>query len=162
METIRLIPLFGKYASVDYDGKTYEIWKVNPTDNQAGTPIAHAIAISLLKLTPQAVTVLPLIKDGKAVAQLSDTEVKAIADAHANAPSVLQNRVAADEPVKATDTSALSALITQQSKTLEEAMKTIQSQNEKITSLSETVSALQASASATATATDGATGKTTK
>lgn len=139
---IKLVPVTGKYVSLAVNSKTYEVWRVNPSTGEEGTQFEHDIAITLLKVNPPQVAILPEQgKDGKLIPVLTDEEKAEIKAAHVVTSvqfrdySSKGNEVGLTQPSATTDP-AITALLKEQASALRQAMTTITEQAEKLKAMS--------------------------
>lgn len=72
---IKLQPVQGKYVSYDFGGKKYDIWLVNPETGDNGTYVPRDVALRLLASRTPIVSIVPVIKDGVFVQQLTADEL---------------------------------------------------------------------------------------
>lgn len=88
---MRLQPVQGKFLQTTVDGRTVNVWLLDPSDGKQGTDVAYADAVRILAYRhPVAVPVPKKGKDGKFVDPLDDADKAAIAKA-AEAPGAVPN-----------------------------------------------------------------------
>ena len=79
--TIRLQPSSGKFLQTSVDGRTINIFLVDPKTNIQGTEVNYDDAIRILAFkNPVAIPVPIKGKDGKYIRQLNDEDLAAIED----------------------------------------------------------------------------------
>ena len=77
--TLRLQPISGKFLQTDVNGKTINIWLVNPTDMLQGTEVDYESALRILAFRHPVATITPVKgKDGKFIEQLTDEDKQKI------------------------------------------------------------------------------------
>jgi len=74
-KTIRLQPSTGKFLQTSLDGRTINIWLVDPKTNQQGTDVAYKDAVRILAFKHPVATVTPIKgEDGKFIEILTDED----------------------------------------------------------------------------------------
>jgi len=138
---LKLQPVKGKYLKITWEGKVYEIYKVDPRTNEFGTRVSRQDAIMLLETCPGLITLVQQIKDGKIVKQISDDEIARI---HQNQLDRKLGMAPTESvPENSAGNPELEKLVKSQSKMIEEqakAIKILQDQLKEITKNSEKAS----------------------
>lgn len=134
---LKLQPTKGKYIKISCNGKTYEIFKVDPRTTEFGTRIARPEAILLIESYPNLVTLVQQVKDGKLVKQITDEEIAQIQQNQLDRKlGMAVETTTVSETKSSGSDAALLKLVESQSKMIEDQAKAIaalQDQMKKIT-----------------------------
>lgn len=106
--TIRLQPSSGKFLQTSVDGRTINIFLVDPKTNIQGTEVNYDDAIRILAFkNPVAIPVPIKGKDGKYIRQLNDEDLAAIED-------IKNNGYKESTAIVSSDNSALETVVASQ------------------------------------------------
>lgn len=127
---LKLQPAKGKYLKLTSNGKTYEIFKVDPRTNEFGTRIGRQEAILLLENFPNLISLVQQVKDGKIVSQISKQEIAEIRQNQFNRQLGLKTTATApagDGKAYDAEISELKGLLAQQSELIKSQAEAIES-----------------------------------
>ena len=112
-KTIRLQPMSGKFLQTSVNGKTINIFLVDPKDNKQGSEVDYEDAMRILAFKHPVATPVPVKdKKGKFVSVLTDEDKKKIAEYKANP---VNQTVANNVNNSSSDTAVLTKIVENQS-----------------------------------------------